>query len=171
MDPVLGPCGGGTPKTVVSARSFPSGCASSVASTEATAMKQDRLPHSKEVPPVKGRERSPTGAASTSIVDPEPKQRGRRWLAWSLFGFGAAWVTVGSVLLLLRVSDGTLTVTTAIQQFALLPPAAAFSIVGLVVALRQPRNACGWLMLVIGTIWSLGVSPPLKPDSLLEWAT
>jgi signal transduction histidine kinase len=134
-------------------------------------MKQDRLPHSNEVPSEKRRECSSTGSASASTVDRELERRRRRWLAWSLFAFGAVWVAVGSVLLVLRVADGTLTPTAAFEQFALLPPAAAFSVVGLVVALRQPRNACGWLMLVIGTIWSLGVSPPLQPDSLLEWAT
>ena len=112
---------------------------------------------------------APMGSVSPPGVDRE--RSNRRWLAWTMFAFGAAWVVVGSVMLLLRVLDGSLTATEAIQQFALLPPAAAFSIAGLVVVLRQPRNACGWLLLVIGTIWSLGVSPPLEPDSLLEWAT
>jgi signal transduction histidine kinase len=95
----------------------------------------------------------------------------RRRLAWGLFLFGAAWVAVGSVLLLLGLADGTLVGSSVIQQFALLAPAAAFSIVGLVVALRQPQNACGWLMLVIGTIWSFGVSPQAASDSVVAWAT
>jgi signal transduction histidine kinase len=94
-----------------------------------------------------------------------------RWLAWSLFALGAAWVLVGSALLVLRLGRGTLPVAAALGGWSLLPPAAAFSIVGLVVTLRQPRNACGWLMLAIGTIWSLGVTPPPAPTSALIWAT
>jgi hypothetical protein len=131
-------------------------------------MKQTRLTRGDE-PRTAGPEHASTGSGSSPTVERERSKR--RWLAWTMFAFGAAWVVVGSVMLLLRVADGSLTATAAIQQFALLPPAAAFSVAGLVVALRQPRNACGWLMLVIGTIWSLGVSPPLEPDSLLEWAT
>ncbi len=131
-------------------------------------MKQTRLARGDETPTA-APEHASTGSGSSPTVERERSKR--RWLAWTMFAFGAAWVVVGSVMLLLRVADGSLTATAAIQQFALLPPAAAFSVAGLVVALRQPRNACGWLMLVIGTIWSLGVSPPLEPDSLLEWAT
>ncbi|MGZ8661872.1 MAG: hypothetical protein ACXWYI_07340, partial [Actinomycetota bacterium] len=107
-----------------------------------------------------------TPATETTTATPS-----RRRLAWGLFLFGAAWVAVGSVLLLLGLADGSLTSSVVISQFALLAPAAAFSIVGLVVALRQPKNACGWLMLVIGTIWSFGVSPQPASDSVVAWAT
>ena len=70
---------------------------------------------------------------------------GHRWLAWGLFAFGASWVVLGSAMLLFRLADRTMPATVVIGQFSLLPPAASFSVVGLVVALRQPRNACGWL--------------------------
>ncbi len=113
-----------------------------------------------------------TSTAESAVVSPaEPAEASpaRRRLAWALFLFGAACVAVGSVLLLIGLADGSLSVSVVISQFTLLPPAAAFSIVGLVVTLRQPQNACGWLMLVIGTIWSLGVSPP-TPDGTLGWA-
>jgi signal transduction histidine kinase len=108
----------------------------------------------------------PTAAPSIETTAPTTS---RRRLAWGLFLFGAAAVTVGSILLLVYLADGSLSITEVIGQFALLPPAAAFSIVGLVVTLRQPQNACGWLMLAIGTIWSLGVSPP-TPDGTIGWA-
>ena len=108
----------------------------------------------------------PAAASATENTATVPS---RRRLAWGLFLFGAACVAVGSVLLLVRLADGSLTTSQVVSQFALLPPAAAFSIVGLLVALRQPQNACGWLMLVIGTIWSLGVSPP-TPDGTVGWA-
>jgi signal transduction histidine kinase len=94
-----------------------------------------------------------------------------RWLAWALFVLGAAWVLVGSAMLAVRIVDGSMSFIAALQSWSLLPPAAAFSIVGLVVALRQPRNSCGWLMLVIGTIWSLGVAPQPARDSVFNWAT
>jgi signal transduction histidine kinase len=84
---------------------------------------------------------------------------------------GAAFVTVGSTMLLLGLARGSVTPAEAVSQFALLVPAGGFSIVGLVVALRQPWNACGWLMLAIGTIWSFGVSPQGSSDSIVTWAT
>ena len=46
--------------------------------------------------------------------------------------------------------------------WALLPPAVAFSAVGLIVALRRSNNPAGWQMLVIGLFWSLAQSPPLS---------
>jgi signal transduction histidine kinase len=94
-----------------------------------------------------------------------------RLLAWAIFGVAAAAVAIGSALLVVQVANGSVDGSDAVGQFALLPPAAAFSIVGLVVALRLPRNPCGWLMLVIGACWSLGVSPPADPDSTFTWAT
>ncbi len=101
---------------------------------------------------------------------PEPIPRaGRHRLAWALFGLAAAFVTVGSMALLVRLASGSLTSSQVSSQFALLPPAAAFSTVGLVVALRRPGNAAGWLMLVIGLGWSLGVSPPTPEEGALAW--
>ena len=94
---------------------------------------------------------------------------GRRRLAWSIFAFAAAWMAVGSVMLLRGLAEGTLSSGTVIGQVVLIPPAASFASVGLVVALRQPRNACGWLMLVIGAFWSLGVSPPDDENSIIGW--
>jgi signal transduction histidine kinase len=97
------------------------------------------------------------------------EQATRRGLAWGLFLLATACVSIGSVFLVLGYLNGSIAGHQVVSQFSLLPPAAAFSIVGLVVALRQPRNACGWLMLVIGLIWGLGVSPPTP--STLDWAT
>jgi signal transduction histidine kinase len=102
--------------------------------------------------------------ATTTI---EPAARRRRVLAWTLFAVAAAAVALGSTQLLMRLADGRMSGSDVGSQFVLLFPAVAFSVVGLVVALRQPRNACGWLMLVIGTFWSLGVSPPTEGDSAL----
>ena len=96
---------------------------------------------------------------------------GRRRLAWGIFSLSAFVVAVGSAFLFLGLARGSVTSSQAIGQFSLLPPAAAFSIVGLVVALRQPFNACGWLMLAIGAMWSIGVSPPTPTGSRIEWAT
>src|SRR4051794_17131315 len=116
------------------------------------------------------RARDPMGAPMTT-ADEETPPRSHRWLAWTIFLASAAWVAVGSTLLLVDLANGSYPAHVIVGQFALLPPAAAFSIAGLVVALKQPRNSCGWLMLAIGALWSLGVSPPTPRGSTLEWAT
>ena len=95
----------------------------------------------------------------------------RRWIAWTVFLASAAWVGVGSAFLLRDLANGSVPGHVVAGQFTLLAPAAAFSIAGLVVALRQPRNNCGWLMLAIGAMWSVGVSPPTPEGSTLSWAT
>lgn len=87
---------------------------------------------------VKPREHSPSGAEPTSTADLAEERPRYRRLSWSLFAFAAAWVVVGSAMLLLRLADGALPARVVIGPFTLLPPAAAFSIAGLVVALRQP---------------------------------
>jgi len=111
------------------------------------------------------------GSTVTAVQDESGGARRRRWLAWAVFLVAGLWVVGGSILLVLRYRDGSLSGTDVAGQFTLLPPAAAFSIVGLVVALRQPRNACGWLMLAIGAVWSLGVSPPTDTNSTIGWST
>jgi len=72
----------------------------------------------------------------------------------------AAITVVGVVLVTMRLIEGSYGPGAAWGQLQLMVPAAAFCIVGLVVALRVPANPAGWLMLVIGGIWSLGVLPP-----------
>jgi signal transduction histidine kinase len=109
--------------------------------------------------------------ASITTAEDKTPPRTYRWLAWTIFLASAAWVAVGSTRLLVDLVNGSYPARMIAGQFALLPPAAAFSIVGLIVALKQPRNACGWLMLVIGALWSLGVGPPTPRGSTLEWAT
>ena len=104
-------------------------------------------------------------------VEQESAPRSRRWLAWAIFLASAAWVAVGSTLLLVDLANHSFPARAIVGQFTLLPPAAAFLTVGLIVALKQPRNSCGWLMLAIGAVWGLGVSPPVRTDSTLGWAT
>jgi signal transduction histidine kinase len=112
-----------------------------------------------------------TAAAATEHDPGRSKASRRRRIAWTVFLASAAWVAIGSTLLLVDLANGSLPARGVLSQFTLLPPAAAFSIVGLVVALRQPQNSCGWLMLAIGAMWSLGVSPPTPDGSTLSWAT
>src|SRR6185436_17741879 len=108
---------------------------------------------------------------ATATVEHQATMRSRRRLAWTIFLASAAWVAVGSAFLLRDLANGSLPAHGVLSQFTLLPPAAAFSIVGLIVALRQSGNACGWLMLAIGAMWSLGVSPPTPEDSALSWVS
>jgi signal transduction histidine kinase len=109
--------------------------------------------------------------AATPATGTSAPTTGRRRLAWGLFLFGGAFVAVGSIRLLLGLADGSQATAEVVDQFALLVPAGAFSIMGLIVARRQPWNACGWLMLVIGTFWSVGVAPQAGSDSVVAWAT
>ncbi|MFL5737582.1 MAG: histidine kinase [Actinomycetota bacterium] len=106
-----------------------------------------------------------------TTAEEETPRRTYRWLAWTIFLASAAWVAVGSALLLVDLANGSFPGRVIAGQFTLLAPAAAFSIVGLIVALKQPRNSCGWLMLAIGALWGLGVSPPTRPGTTLSWAT
>jgi hypothetical protein len=91
-------------------------------------------------------------------------------LAWGIFGLAATIVAAGSVLLVVGFVTDRLSAVAVVGQFALLPPAVSFSVVGLIVALKQPRNACGWLMLAIGAMWSVGVTPPTPQDHWSTWA-
>ncbi|MGZ4132068.1 MAG: hypothetical protein ACXVWF_03395, partial [Actinomycetota bacterium] len=90
---------------------------------------------------------------------------GLRLLAWSLYVVSAVVAAVGTTLLLRGWLDGRYTSGFAIGQLSVLAPAGAFSVVGLVVALRKPENPAGWFMLVIGTGWSLVVFPDSGPPT------
>ena len=83
-----------------------------------------------------------------------------RALAWGVFGLSLVVAIAGTVVAGMWIADGRYTLGAAAAQMTILAPAAAFSIVGLVVALRRPRNPAGWLMLVIGGFWSGGAFPP-----------
>ncbi|MGZ4114141.1 MAG: histidine kinase [Actinomycetota bacterium] len=92
-------------------------------------------------------------------------------MAWTLFGVAAAFVVFGIALSLQRWANGSIAPRRVLNQSSLVPPAVAFSVVGLVVARRRPDHAAGWLMLVIGLIWSLGVGPSTPKGTTLEWIT
>ncbi|MET1012079.1 MAG: histidine kinase [Actinomycetota bacterium] len=84
---------------------------------------------------------------------------GLRGLAWTLFALAALAVVGGLVLTALKLANDTLSVGSAISSLTFLPAGLAFSIVGLLVALRRPENPAGWFMLVIGAFWSVLILP------------
>ncbi|MGZ4136204.1 MAG: hypothetical protein ACXVPX_01380, partial [Actinomycetota bacterium] len=92
-------------------------------------------------------------------------------MAWTLFGVAAAFVVFGIALSLQRWGNGSIAPRRVLNQSSLVPPAVAFSVVGLVVVRRRPDHAAGWLMLGIGLIWSLGVGPSTPKGTTLEWIT
>jgi signal transduction histidine kinase len=106
---------------------------------------------------------------SSSTADVPFAPRHRPTLAWAVFVLAAAFVIVGGGLLIRDYANGSLTGRVVVSQFSLLPPAVAFDVVGLIVALRRPAHPAGWLMLVIGLVWSMGISPPPDPDSTISW--
>jgi signal transduction histidine kinase len=95
----------------------------------------------------------------------------RAWLAWALFLTAAAFVVLGTAFQVQQWANGSITVRRFLSQSSLIPPAVAFSLVGLVVARRRPDHPAGWMMLGIGLIWSLGVGPQTPKGSTLEWIT
>jgi len=78
-----------------------------------------------------------------------------RRLAWVLFDVSIA----GSVVLLVIVIAGGIrehhSVTWIVNTATSIVPASAFSVAGLLIALRKPDNSAGWIMLAIGLMWGL----------------
>ncbi len=107
---------------------------------------------------------------STSTAEIAVGRRNRAPVAWALFLVAAASVVIGGSLLLIGLARGSYPARLVAGQFSLLPAAVAYSAVGLVVAVRAPAHPAGWLMLTIGLVWSLGVTPPSPADSALSWA-
>jgi signal transduction histidine kinase len=108
-------------------------------------------------------------SSSTADVALAPRVRAR--VAWALFLASAGFVVAGSALLVRDYANGSLPGRVVLGQLSLLPPAAAYSIVGLVVVSRRPAHPAGWLMLVIGFVWSLGVGPSTPPGTTISWIT
>ncbi|HEX2425481.1 MAG TPA: histidine kinase, partial [Actinomycetota bacterium] len=108
---------------------------------------------------------------SLSTAEVTLGRRDRSWLAWALFGAAVVFVVLGIAFQLERWANGSITGTGVVNQSALVPPAVAFSVVGFVVARRRADHPAGWMMLVIGLIWSLGVGPPTPKGTTLEWIT
>jgi signal transduction histidine kinase len=107
---------------------------------------------------------------SSSTPEIAVVRRSRAPIAWGSFLVAAGSVVVGGSLLLVGLARGSYPGRVVASQFSLLPAAVAYSVVGLIVALRRPAHAAGWLMLTIGLVWSLGVTPPSPRDSALSWA-
>ena len=107
---------------------------------------------------------------SSSTAELTSPRRSLAPLAWGLFVLGAAFVIVGGAFLIRDYLDGSLPGRIVANQFSLRPPAVTYLVIGLLVALRRPANPAGWLMLTIGLVWSLGVTPPTPPGSALSWA-
>jgi len=91
-----------------------------------------------------------------------------RGLAWALFALAALAVVGGLVLTALKLANETLSVGSAVSSLTFLPAGLAFSIVGLLVALRRPENPAGWFLLVIGAFWSVLILP-LGDVSQPQW--
>src|ERR687894_1545363 len=74
--------------------------------------------------------------------------RAAAWLAWSLVGVSVVLLVVGISFALMTRSPVPERPTYSSVTLAVL--ALAFSIVGAIVASRQPRNAIGWLFCGVG---------------------
>ena len=77
--------------------------------------------------------------------------RASRWVALSALAFSLALVVLGLVLAIAnRYVENEITTYT----FNLVVAALAFSMVGVLVAYRQPKNLIGWLLLGIGALYA-----------------
>ncbi len=84
-----------------------------------------------------------------------------RRLAWVVFALSVAMFTVSGLAEIAdpaRIEQTAWTVSNAVAQAALVVAFASFSVVGLLVARRQPDSTIGWLSLVIGLLWGATVS-------------
>jgi signal transduction histidine kinase len=106
-----------------------------------------------------------------STADVSAPGRDRAWLARGLFVLVAAFVLGGIVFQVAHWVNGSVGARRILNQSSLVPPAVAFGVVGFIVARRRPDNPAGWLMLVIGLVWSLGVGPPTPKGTRIEWIT
>ena len=87
------------------------------------------------------------------------KQRAVTWLAWSLVGLPAVFLLCGILLSVAANSVGKglpygsarFLVSVAVNLIMLLP----FSVIGAVIASRQPRNAIGWIYCGVGLLVGL----------------
>ena len=108
---------------------------------------------------------------SSSTAEIAVPIRVRPRIAWTVFVVAAGFVVGGCAFLFRDYAYGSMPGRVVLGQLSLLPPAAAYSVVGLVVALRRPTHPAGWLMLFIGFVWSLGVGPSTRPGSTIAWIT
>src|SRR5215218_5421137 len=85
--------------------------------------------------------------------------RGTSWLAWSLVGLAVAMLAGGiSLALMARPFGAQLTYESEADPFSVivsLVTLLTFSVVGAIIASRQPRNAIGWIFCSIGLVVSL----------------
>ena len=108
-------------------------------------------------------------SSTAEVALSRPRNRAR--IAWALFAAATTFVVVGVAFLFRDYANGSLSGQRVLSQLSLLPPAVAYSVVGVVVALRRPSHPAGWLMLAIGLVWSLGVGPPTPPGATITWVS
>jgi hypothetical protein len=77
-------------------------------------------------------------------------------LAWTLFGVTAVCLLVNLVVAVLNTSGpDPVSFGAAVGSSAFYLTSFAFTAVGVVVAVRRPRNPIGWILLAIGFLWEL----------------
>jgi signal transduction histidine kinase len=83
------------------------------------------------------------GPMQAEVADPAPDVRSSKALAWTLWAVAAAAFVLGLGFGLIRHLPGDLSTISEGPAFA------AFGVVGLVVALREPQNPIGWIYLAV----------------------
>ena len=77
-------------------------------------------------------------------------------LAWTLFGVTAVCLLVNLVVAVLNTSGpDPVSFGAAVGSSAFYLTSFAFTAVGVVIAVRRPRNPIGWILMAIGFVWEL----------------
>lgn len=96
------------------------------------------------------------------VTTESPRDRRLQRLAWAFFGISCALFIVGIVLSALNWSTEVATdwglTTGSLSQDLFVTAMFSFSIVGIAVASRQPRNSVAWILLAIGFLWQLSAA-------------
>jgi signal transduction histidine kinase len=108
------------------------------------------------------RYREPQPPKGRNVTEGTRRSSRLQVLAWGVFGLAALMVALAVIVIGVNLVTGGVGWVDAVGVLSFLAPALAFSVIGLIVALRRSGNPAGWLMLVIGACWSLiAASSPL----------
>ena len=89
---------------------------------------------------------------------------GKRAVAWGLLAAAMLGASAFTVLAILHTARSATVPSDAAISFM----AMSFAVVGGLLALRRPGNAEGWLLLAVGTAWSLPLTSIAVGQSLLD---
>ena len=92
--------------------------------------------------------------------------RSALWLARAVFALATVSLVGGGIAALLLTAGGADSWRGVLPDIAFTTAMNSFAIVGYIILRRQPRNAVGWVLLVVGLLWAT----EMPIGSFLAWA-